>query len=111
MTLPLTTTTISVLRNAGGSQDPYDEKLPPTAIATGIPAHISTSSGDETVQGGSQEVTEFRLDCDPTDVTFLDQIKDERTNEVYEVRWTRSRVDLPGLEYVQAGLKKVEGLV
>lgn len=109
--IPLATTTISVLRRSGGSDDPYDEQPEPTAISTGTRAHISTGSGDENVEGGSQEVTEFRLNCDPTDLTFLDRVKDERTNEIFEVRWTRHRVDMPGLEYVQAGLKKVEGLV
>lgn len=113
MTLPISTTTISILRipwDDHEPRDPLDPRPAAEVIATGIPAHISTSTGIENINGSAQEVVTYRLNCDPTDVTFEDQILDERTNDIYEVTWTRERVEFVGLEYIQGGLKKVTGL-
>ena len=116
--IPIPTTTITIKRflpdpHDDSPRDPEDPRPPASVIASGIRAHISTSSGRENTDGGSQEVVEFRFDCDPTDVTSQDQMVDERTNEVYEVVWTRQRLEFAavGLGYVQGGLKKVTGQV
>jgi hypothetical protein len=113
MSLPMSTTTIAVLRMpADPERDPVEDfGMTPTTIATGVRAHISTSRGFEnTSVGAQQSVVMFRLACDPTDLAHTDRVKDEKTGEEYEVLWTRSRQEL-GMGHVEAGLKQVEGNV
>jgi hypothetical protein len=105
--IPLATTTIAVL-SGSTSGDPYESQPGDTASATGIRAHISTSTGGETVRGGQQEEVTFRLSADPVELTHTDRVKDEKTGEVYEVVWTRPRTGL-GLDHVQAGLRQIRG--
>lgn len=110
--IPVATTTISVLRvPADPLRDPEDPQPPAEVIASGVRAHISTSRGREVVQGqASQEIVDFRLSCDPTDLDGGDQVKDEATDEVYEVTWARLRRGF-GLDHTQAGLKQVSGVL
>lgn len=107
--VPLSTTTIRVLR-PNPSNEPYEAKGAPTVVASGVRAHISSPSGREIASGGSQEVVQFRLSCDPVDLNHLDQVQDETTDELYEVEWARQRIGV-GLDYTQAGLKQVSGAV
>jgi hypothetical protein len=108
--LPIATTTIAVLR-VPVTGDPLDPQPAPAVVASGVRAHISTSNGSEvTSSGASQAVIYFRLACDPTDLTKDDQVRDERTGEVYEVEWARHRQEL-GMAHVQAGMKQTEGVV
>lgn len=107
MAIPLATTTISVLPGST-SGDPYENNPSDTPTATGVRAHISTGSGDETVRGGQLEAITFRLACDPVALTHTNRVKDEQTDEVYDVVWARSRTGL-GLDQVQAGLRMVKG--
>ena len=110
MSVPLHTTTIAVLRVAADpARDPYDPKPFPDVIAVGVRAHISTPRGREQTAGGSQEVVEFRLSCDPTDLRHTDQVHDEQTGVAYEVTWARGRQGL-GLDHIEAGLKQVTGV-
>lgn len=110
MPVPLHTTTVSVLRvPADPARDPYDPQPEPEVIASGIRAHIASPSGREHTAGGSQEVVEFRLTCDLTDLTHTDRVLDDRTGAVYEVTWARQREGF-GLDQVQAGLKQVSGV-
>ena len=110
MTVPLHTTTIAVLRiPADSARDPYDAKPAAAVVASGIRAHISTPRGREQTAGGSQEVVEFRLSCDPVDLRHTDQVQDEETDALYEVTWARIRQGL-GLDHVEAGLKQVAGV-
>lgn len=111
MAIPLHTTTITVLRVATDpGRDPYDALPEPAVVAAGVRAHLSSPSGRERTAGGSQEVVEFRLACDPVDLRHTDQVRDETTGLVYEVVWTRERQAL-GLDHTQAGLKQVTGVV
>lgn len=110
MPVPLHTTTISVLRlPTDPARDPYDPQPAPEVVATGIRAHISSPSGRERVAGGSQEVVEFRLSCDPVEIRHTDRVQDEQTGSVYEVTWARARQGLH-LDHTQAGLKQVSGV-
>jgi len=80
MPVPLHTTTVSVLRvPADSARDPYDPQPEPEVVDSGVPAHISSPSGRERTAGGSQEVVEFRLTCDPTDLTHTDRVQDDQT--------------------------------
>ena len=110
MSVPLHTTTITVLRvPANPARDPYDAKPVAELIASGIRAHISTPRGREQTAGGSQEVVEFRLSCDSVDLRHTDQVRDEQTDALYEVTWARDRQGL-GPDHVEAGLKQVTGV-
>ena len=110
MSVPLHTTTIAVLRvPADPARDPYDAKPAADVVASSIRAHISTPRGREQTAGGSQEVVEFRLSCDPVDLRHTDQVQDEQTNALYEVTWARVRQGL-GLDHIEAGLKQVAGI-
>ena len=110
MSALLHTTTIGVLRiSADPARDPYDAKPAAEVIASGIRAHISTPRGREQTAGGSQEVVEFRLSCDPVDLRHTDEVQDEQTGALYEVTWARVRQGL-GLDHIEAGLKQVAGV-
>lgn len=112
MSIPLATTTITVWRipvNSGADlRDPTDAQPAHERIASGVRAQISSPFGRERNQGGVQEVVEFSLSCDPTDMSNLDRIEDDATGEMYEVVWARQRVGL-GLDHTRAGLKQVTG--
>lgn len=110
--IPLATTTIAVLRRpASTTRDPYDAQAAAPAVVSGVRAHIymSGAGSDELVRGGQQEVRQLRLSCDPIELTHEDQIKDERTGEVYDVSWVTRRQGL-NLDHVEAELKQVKGL-
>lgn len=108
MSIPISTTTIRVLRPAA-TDEPYETPSAATVIASGIRAQISTSRGTEAPSGGDQEVVHFRLSCDPTDISHGDRIEDEVTGEVYDVQWARLRIGL-GLNHIEAGLRQVAGV-
>jgi hypothetical protein len=111
--IPFATTTISVLRvPADPDRDPYDLQPDPATVAAGIRAHISTQAGEETVAGGSQQVTNHRLSCDPFDsgLHHKDQVVDDTSGETYEVVWSVSRYGV-GMDHFQARLNQVSGVV
>lgn len=108
MSIPLATTTISVLRADIDGVDPYDPAPAASTIATGVRAVISSPSGSENIVGAEQETVTFRLDCDPTNLTHHDQVVDETSGETFDVVWARQRSGL-GLDYTQAGLRQVQG--
>jgi hypothetical protein len=111
MPVPLHTTTVSVRRVAADpTRDPYDAPPAPAVVASSIRAHISSPRGREQTAGGSQEVVEFRLTCDPVDLRHTDQVQDEQTSALYEVTWARTREGL-GIDQMQAGLRQVTGVV
>lgn len=112
MSVPLATTTVTVREvPADPNRDPYDAAPAAVTVASGVRAHISTSSGREQVAGGSQEVVTFRLSCDPFDGGLSHQatVEDEQTGEVYEVVWSVARFGI-GLDHIQAGLRQVSGV-
>lgn len=108
--IPIATTRISVYRvTADKHRDPTDDAPAPTQIASGVRAQISSPFGRERNMGGTQEVVEFSLSCDPTDITNLDTVQDEVTGELYQVVWARQRIGY-GLDHTRAGLKQVKGI-
>lgn len=115
MTIPIHTTHITVLRvPTTPDLDPLDTQPAAEEIAVGVRAHISSPRGaEETQSGGQQEVVTWRLSCDPTDLRHTDQIRDERTGEIYEVLWSRdlgfSIGEATGMEHIEAGVKQVKG--
>ena len=113
MAIPFSTTTITVLRvSADPDRDPYDPEPEPSTVASGVRAHISTQAGEETVAGGSQQVTNHRLSCDPFTggLHHKDRIEDDTSGEVYDVVWSVSRYGV-GMDHFQARLNQVSGVV
>lgn len=108
MSIPLATTTISVLRRDVDDVDPYDTPPAASTIAAGVRAVIGSPAGAEDITGAEQETVTFRLDCDPTDLQHRDQVVDDQTGDVFDVVWSRDRTGL-GLDYTQAGLRQVQG--
>jgi hypothetical protein len=110
--LPIASTTITVTRPVlDATRDSYDpEPSPPTTVATQVRAHISSPSGSEIQLGGSQAVTQYRLDADPVDLRHIDRVLDESSSILYEVLWAVSRTGY-GLDHVEAALRLVEGEV
>jgi hypothetical protein len=114
--IPLTTTTITVLRQAG---DPYGEPydLPNTVeVETGIRAVIDISAygvaaGQEVQGGGEQTRTVVRLICDPCDITSRDWVRDDGAGQIWRVLWVVYHAPSHELAHVQGGLETVEGLV
>ncbi len=107
--IPLSTTTISVLRikTAGVYDEPYGDAGPETRdiAEEAVPAVIDAPGGDTQIAGGVQAIGTFRLICDPADITFRDWIRDDLTGRIYRIRWVHT---YPG-DHVEAGLESVEG--
>jgi hypothetical protein len=104
MAIPISTTTISVLRGTEErlpytEQDPYgegygDTPIPGQAwqiIASGVRAVIGTPSGSEQAVGGQQVTITCSLISDPVDCIHTDRVVDESDSTVYEVVWTAAR--------------------
>lgn len=108
MTLPLATTTVTIVRPAAGG-DRYEAAASSTTIATGVAAHISGPDGGDLSVGGEQEQVDALLLCEPgLSLTHYDVVTDERTGDVWEITWTRQRVGL-GLDHIVSGLRRVTG--
>jgi hypothetical protein len=110
VSIPLATTTISVERAlVDPTRDGYDTKPAPAVVVSGVRAHISAPSGTEILAGGSEQRIDRHLDCDSVDLRHYDEVVDEVTGLRYQVVWTESRTGL-GLDRVEAGLRRVEGI-
>lgn len=110
LVIPIATTSVRVERVAvDPTRDPYDPKPAPSIVASGIRAHLSAPSGSERLAGGSEQRIDRHLDCDLADVRHYDEVVDEGTGLRYQVVWAESRTGL-GLDRVEAGLRRVEGI-
>lgn len=112
MAIPISSTTITVKRpSVGADIDPEmsGDDAADSNVVTGVRAHISAPSGNESNVGGSQEVIEYPFNCDPCDITNTDRVYDETTGITYEVLWCETRRAL-GLDHVAGGLRKVAGV-
>lgn len=112
MTLPTATTFITVLRSpTDATTDPLDPPAAAQEVMSGVRAVISAPRGSERVEGSSQEVIQWRLNSDTVDIKHTDQVRDEKTGELYEVVWASLLGKGQDLEHIEAGLKQVSGLV
>lgn len=112
MSIPLASTTVSILRPLVTINDPYNDNTGTdySTVESGIRAHISSPSGREIVRGGEQADVSFHLSADPCDLDHADRIVDEMTGATYLVDWTFDRPGF-GLDHVEAGIRKIVGLV
>lgn len=106
MSLPLTTTTVTIQRPRTGV-DPYEDQSYITVVS-GHPAVISQPSGSGLNIGGIQETISATLLSDPVDCRRYDIVTDETTGRVYDVTWSNQRYEL-GLAHTKAGLTFTEG--
>ena len=110
--IPLSTTTITVLRTpvADIYDEPYGGGTPADreVVATGVRAVIDRPTGiREQVAGGEQSTVELLLTCDLTDITYLDLVRDDNTQQVYGVRYV---ITYQG-SHTEAGLRITEGVL
>lgn len=114
MSIPLASTTISVLRSSQTAQyvEPYggDVSRGWKITAKGVRAVIGAPGGSEIVRGGEQEVVMYSLHCDPVNIDHTSRVLDEKTGEQFEVVWIKKRTGL-GMSYMTGQLRQVEGLV
>lgn len=104
--IPLATTSVVIERLQDGV-DPYEDEDAWMPIATGVPGHISSPTGQERAIGGEQSEIDAVLLADTLELQHTDRITDER-GDTYRVTWVRYRVGL-GLDHTVAGLKVFEG--
>lgn len=118
--IPLSTTTVSVLRTPADDpevgeddRDPYDAQPAPEVVASGVKAHIGQASGTERVAGGTQAILGLRVWCEPFDegLRATDQVLDESTGITYEVDGQPHHARGLGLDHIVAPLKLIEGVV
>ena len=111
--IPLATTTISVLRlkQADLYDEPYSTVEPAgrDVVASGIRAVIDRAGGRgrgrEQDSVGEQSIADIDLACDPVGLTYLDLVKDEVTNRIYNVVYTLTYAD----DHDEAVIRIVEG--
>lgn len=107
MTLPLTTTTVTVEDIASGT-DPYEVQTY-SVVGSGVPAVISGPSGVDLRVGGDQQTITAVLLCETTaPITPSSRVTDDTTGRVYTVSWVNERYEL-GLGHFKAGLYEVTG--
>jgi hypothetical protein len=110
VSIPLATTTITVLRSPPGDvyDEPYDGNVPADwdTVAAGVRAVIDRASGREQVAGGEQNRVDLSLVCDRCDIDHLDAVRDDRTGRIYRVVWV-----LDYGPHVEGGLQIVQGVL
>lgn len=123
MTIPIATTTITIRRPTAGEQsadplgDGYDDAPAVPAVvegqgevvASGVRATISAGGARGASGGSESETVEFRLVCDPADLTYLDTVTDESTDTTYAVAWANTTPGIAGLGHTVAGLLTTKG--
>ena len=108
MSLPFTTTTVTIERPSDLTTDPGDG-ITLSTIASGVGAVLSSPSGREQIVGGQQQIIDKVLYVDGlTDLTHVDTVTDAATGTAYSVSWVDRRPEL-GLDHLKAGLKVVTG--
>lgn len=110
--IPLSTTTISVLRtpDANVYDEPYGGAGEPerTVVASGIRAVVDSPAGRLDVEGGQQNIADYGLKCDPipAGLRYPDWIKDARDGRTFRIVWF---VDFG--DHMEALMRDTEGEV
>lgn len=111
MSIPLSTTTITVSRSDQDGTKDRRSTLTWSTLYAGVRAVIGSPSGVETVAAGSAETVGWRLDADPMPLMrHADRVTDDVTGDVYEVVWVRQRYGL-GLAHTVAELRQTSDRV
>jgi hypothetical protein len=107
MSIPLPTTTISILR-PDPTADTYDTDNGPTVVLSGIRANIGSQRGSGNETGGQLALLSLRMQCDVVDLRHTDYVRDDSDGVVYSVVWVKTRMGL-GVDHIEAGLQLAEG--
>lgn len=110
--LPLSTTTVSILRlpTADLYEEPYggSDVQDRTTVASGIRAVIDQPGGSLQVEGGQQNIANYGLKCDPIsggeNLHYLDLIQDDRSGRTFRIVWFIDHFD-----HIEAVMRDVEG--
>lgn len=106
--IPFTTSTAKIEREVIPLSDSLVDQTY-VVVARGIPAVFHSMSGDDTSNGGQQEIATAKVDLPVgTDVQYIDRITDETTGDVWEATWVRTRMGF-GLDHMEIGLHSVKG--
>lgn len=112
MPIPLSTTTITVFRPS--TTPDYDTPYSTTTnsakqVASRVRATLSSPSGSaQMVQFSEQEQVSLTFISDLCDVVYTDQVRDDNTGLVYNVRWVTRRQGL-GMDYLVIGVQQDVG--
>lgn len=116
--IPLATTTIDILRDMTPADDnEYDSNHSSQPVskqvvtARGIRACINTPLRPREDMGstGTEQVRlRVKMQCDPCDLTHLDEVRDNKTGLIYNVMWVLPRAEL-GIKYMQCEITLAEG--
>lgn len=120
MSLPVATTTITILRGATPStEDPYGEGYDEVGdrddsvatVDTSVRAVIAPAGAGNSGRsgGGESQVMEFRLVADDCDLQYTDTVLDDITGEEFAVVWAHGQPGLAGLDHVAANLRQTKG--
>jgi hypothetical protein len=110
VTLPLSTTTISVERNVAEQmgRDPYDSPAQMEVLATGLRAVVTPPTGSAQLVGGTRVAYLAQLHCDPCDLQPEDQITDAMSGLTWTLLWA-SEVKALGLHFTEGQMRRVTG--
>lgn len=112
MAVPLTNTTIAVLRipDANLYDEPYDGagEAQRQIVADNIRAVVDDPRGNIDLQGGQQNTADYGLKCDPFPAGFryTDWVKDARNGRCFRIVWF---VDFG--DHLEALMRDTEGEV
>lgn len=118
MTLPITTTTVTVTRSARpATEDPYGDGYDAPAarddsvstVATSVPAVVSPAGGSGGSVGGTSEQIDARLVVNPCTIDAGDTVTDDLTGTAYRVVWAVPTTGVADLGHIAAGLVSVKG--
>lgn len=115
--IPVATTRISVMAPQPSNIDPWsdgydDPQSDParTRKARDVRATISAGAARGSSGGaGEQQSATFSMVCDPTDLTYRDEVLDQITGQTYVVEWVVETPGIAGLGHMQVGLSQNRG--
>ena len=111
--IPLSTTTISVLRIKPGDEydDPYSGSGEPDrdVVVSGVRAVIDQPGGRIELEGGQQNIIDYGLKCDLVTggLKHTDWVKDDYTSRTFRIVWF---IEYPN-DHIEALMRDTEGEV
>lgn len=112
--IPIASTTITITRSSIDGDveqpaDPYDPTPPVVSeVASGVRAVIGVPSATTTLVGGTREVYQAKLTCDPVDLQAGDVVTDDEDGTAWTVLWARPSSGF-GLDNMLAQLRLTVG--
>lgn len=111
MSIPTATTSVAVFSPTSARLAAEPDEYAPAAFEgleqrlSGVRAVIGQPFGAER---GNQTALTVYLTCDPIELSHLDVVVDESTDQRYEVAWSQLMRGF-GLDHTKAGLRQISG--